>query len=143
VVPAGDEVTTTLEMFSWPTAIICALLAAGNVCDSALTAVAPEPSLADTELSSTAKHSVPTCAWAIEPSLSAYMKTPRRQTIEIAPAAPAGRLVPGIVAEDVLTASCPGIPRYNRSARPTILSPAAELAGTALPLALSATIEPR
>ena len=71
MVPAGEEVTTTLEMFSWPALMICALVEAGNVCDCAVTTVAPEPSLSDTELSSTAKQSIPTCGCAIDPSLTA------------------------------------------------------------------------
>src|SRR5271170_951680 len=98
-------------MFSWPTLTICALVEAGNVWDCALTTVAPAPSLIETELSSTAKQGIPTCGCAIDASLTAYRKTPRAQITEIAPAAPAGRLVPGIDADDVLTASCPGIPR--------------------------------
>ena len=97
---------------------------------------APEArSVAVTLLSSSAKHGLPTEADVIELSCE-YMKTPLRTAICIAPAAPG-----------LFTAFCAGIPLTTYSARPITFSALAVVvvaeAGTALPLALIATMLPR
>jgi len=60
------------------------------------------------------------------------MNTPRRATIDIAPAAPG-----------LFTASCAGSPLTTNSARPMIFNVATLDAGAALPLAFKPTMLPR